>query len=35
MRGKTRVTKPWLVFGVRLIGLEEGASFLDQSQGKV
>lgn len=32
---KNAATKPRLVFGLRLIGLEEGASFVDQSQGKV
>ena len=34
-RGKTRVTKSWLVLVLHLIGWERGASFLDQSQSKV
>ena len=33
--GKTRVTKSWLVVVLYLIGLKNGASFLDQSQSEV
>ena len=34
-RGKTRVTKSWLVLVLHLIGWERGASFLDQSKSNV
>ena len=34
-RGKTRVTKAWLVLVLHLIGGKGGASFLDQSQGEI
>ena len=34
-RGKTRVTKSWLVLVLHLIGWERGVSFLDQPKSKV
>ena len=34
-RGKTRVTKSWLVLLLHLIGWKSGASFLGKSQSKV
>ena len=34
-RGKTRVTKSWLVLVLNLIGWKSGASFLNQSQSEV
>ena len=34
-RGKTRMTKSWLVLVLHLIGWEVDASFLDQSQSEV
>ena len=34
-RGKTRLTKSWLVWVLHLIGLESGTNFLEQSRSEV